>query len=223
MQAKIDNDQINLLPRKEFEGRILVVDNEQTMLEAENILRNQTLLGYDTETRPAFQKGLQYKVSLLQLATADTALLFRLHSIPLSPVIIAVLENKEVFKVGAAIKEDINGMQRLARFRPAGFIDLQKRVAEWGVEELSVKKMAAIVLGIKISKAQRLSNWEAHRLTEAQMDYAAMDAWTCRQIYVELDKIKPFIHKEEEPPKKKKRPYIRKKTSKDLQPKSKEQ
>lgn len=185
-QATITNDQINEMPVGHFPGRVLVVDSEETMREAEAVLRGQTLLGYDTETRPSFQKGTKYGMALVQISTADTALLFRVKLAPLSENIRAMLSSPEVIKVGAAIRDDIRGMRKVAEFCPAGFIDLQSVVKRWGIEELSVKKMAAIVLGIKVSKAQRLTNWEAVRLTEPQQDYAAMDAWVCREIYLQL-------------------------------------
>lgn len=185
-QATITNDQINEMPVGHFPGRVLVVDSEQTMREAETLLQGETLLGYDTETRPSFQKGTKYSMALVQISTADTALLFRVKMAPLSENIRAVLSSPDVIKVGAALRDDIRGMRKVAEFRPAGFVDLQSVVKRWGIEELSVKKMAAIVLGIKISKAQRLTNWEAVRLTEPQQDYAAMDAWVCREIYLRL-------------------------------------
>jgi len=185
-QPTITNQEIELLPRKEFPGRIIVVDNSEAMKEAEEVLAKATVLGYDTETRPAFRKGVKHKMALLQLTTDNTALLFRLLRIELSPAVIDALQNPDIKKVGAAIRDDIKGMQKRAKFKPEGFIDLQSIVEEWGIGEKSVKKMAAIVLGIKVSKAQRLSNWEANKLTPAQQDYAAMDAWTCGQIYTKL-------------------------------------
>lgn len=182
-ETTITNDQINALPVKNFAGRILVIDSPESMAMAEEVLDGQRLLGYDTESRPSFTKGLQYGISLVQISTADTALLFRTKLAPLSPKVIKILEDPKVLKIGAAIRDDLRGMQRQARFTPRGFIDLQSIVGEWGINELSVKKMAAIVLGVKVSKAQRLSNWESARLTPPQQDYAAMDAWVCREIY----------------------------------------
>lgn len=182
----ITNEEVNLLPVAQFNGRILVVDSAQAMDQAEQILHGETLLGFDTETRPAFQKGLKYQMALLQISTHDTALLFRLHSVELSPMIVKILQSPKVLKIGAAIRDDIKGLQKHTKFKAAGFIDLQSIVGEWGLEELSVKKMAAIIMKIKVSKAQRLSNWEATRLTEAQQEYAAIDAWVCREMYSKL-------------------------------------
>lgn len=187
----ITNDQINELPVVHFTGRVIVVDNQQTMTEAEQALTGATVIGFDTETRPAFQKGLSYKMSLLQLSTQDTAVLIRLQMVELSPTIIRILQSAAVLKIGAAIRDDIRGLQKVKRYKPAGFIDLQSIVGDWGIESLSVKKMAAIVLGIKVSKAQRLSNWDAQQLTPSQIDYAAVDAWVCREIFVRLKSMAP--------------------------------
>lgn len=185
-QATITNDEINLLPVAHFAGRVLVVDSEAAMKQAEDALRGATIIGFDTETRPSFHKGHQFSMSLLQISTEDVAILFRLQMAALSPGIIGILESAEVLKIGAAIRDDIRGLQKICRYKPAGFVDLQSIVGKWGIEGLSVKKMAAIVLDLKVSKAQRLSNWDAQQLTPAQIDYAALDAWICREIYVAL-------------------------------------
>lgn len=192
-QPTITNEAINEMPVGHFPGRILVVDSDEAMLEAERVLAGESVLGYDTETRPSFERGVKYGMSLVQICTADTALLFRVKLAPLSESIRAILSSPEVIKVGAAIREDIRGMHKVAEFKPAGFIDLQSVIKRWGIEELSVKKMGAIVLGMKVSKAQRLTNWEAVRLTEPQQDYAAMDAWVCREIYVRLSADQPEL------------------------------
>lgn len=185
-QATITNEDINVLPLATFGGQIVVVDTPEAMAEAAEVLGKQTIIGYDTETRPSFQKGRNYKVALLQLSTGEVAYLFRLNIIKLSDEMIKVLESAKILKIGAAIRDDIKTMQKHRPFKPAGFIDLQSVIGKYGIEELSVKKMSAIVLGVRVSKAQRLSNWEAANLTESQQHYAAVDAWICRQIYTKL-------------------------------------
>ncbi|CDN30291.1 3'-5' exonuclease domain protein [Mucinivorans hirudinis] len=187
-QPTITNEEVNALPVVKFAGRIIVVDSEESLAEAERVLEGEQILGFDTETRPSFQKGFSYRMSLLQLSTGDTAVLLRLNLVEISPVIKNIVQSASVIKVGAAIRDDIKGLQKLKRFKPAGFVDLQSIVGRYGIEELSVRKMAAIVLGVKVSKAQRLSNWEAQNLTAAQQDYAAVDAWVCREIYNNLIK-----------------------------------
>lgn len=192
-QPTISTEELDTYPVGHFPGRILVVDSPETLLEAEQILAGATLLGYDTETRPSFEKGIRHNVSLIQIATADTALLFRVGLQPLSETVCRLLSSPDILKVGAALRDDLRGMRRVADFRAAGFLDLQSLVSHWEIEELSVKKMAAIVLRLKISKAQRLTNWEADRLTPAQQDYAALDAWVCREIYLRLHDDDPRL------------------------------
>lgn len=175
------------MPLADFKGRILVVDNADAMVEAEEILLGHKLLGVDTETRPAFSKGVSYKMALLQVSTEDVAVLFRLNKIDLSDKIKAILQDEKVKKIGAALRDDIRGLQNSqGKITVRGFVDLQNEVGKWGIEDKSVKKMAGIVLGVKVSKAQRLSNWEAVALTPAQQLYAAIDAWVCLIIYKKL-------------------------------------
>ncbi len=164
----------------------MVVDTSEAITQACEYLSTQELIGFDTETRPSFTKGVSNKVSLLQLASGEKAFLFRLNKIALERPILRLLESRTTLKIGAAIRDDIRGLQQLRQFNPRGFIDLQSLVGNYGIAELSVRKMAAITLGVKISKAQRLSNWEAARLTPAQQLYAATDAWISREIYLKL-------------------------------------
>ena len=98
----------------------------------------------------------------------------------------SILSNPNIIKVGAAVNDDIRGLQYYTKYEPQGFVDLQKIVWEWGIRDKSVKKMAANILGCKISKTQQLSNWEAAELSPAQQMYAATDAWVCREMYLKL-------------------------------------
>lgn len=182
----ISNEALNALPPGAFAGRIAVVDTEEGMYAAFDHLCRQHAIGFDTETRPSFQKGLTYRMALVQLCSADTAFLFRINKIPLSKEMLALLEDEKIVKVGASIRDDIKGIQKQTPFRPGGFRDIQSMVGDHGIRDISVRKVSAIVLGIRVSKAQRLSNWEARELTDAQQLYAATDAWTCREIYLRL-------------------------------------
>ncbi len=185
-KKKISNDELQSLPLRGFGGRVVVVDSLEGMCTAYESLRGEVVLGFDTETRPSFSKNVQHTVSLLQLSTGDTAYLFRLKHCSLSDDMLSLLSDSGVLKIGAAIRDDLRALRGLRDFAPSGFVDLQGIIGRWGVEELSVRKMAAVVLGIRISKAQRLSNWDSLVLTPAQCDYAAMDAWVCRSIYCAL-------------------------------------
>jgi len=184
----IATEELAILPYAEFNGRIVVVNSYATMHMAEKVLSEAEMVGFDTETRPSFTKGISYKTSLLQLSTEDTAFLFRIRQLKLSHKMLNILASPDIKKIGAAVRDDIKGLQKSAgKFIPAGFIDLQSIVPRFGIKELSVRKMSAIVLGEKVSKAQRLSNWEAKKLTDAQQMYAATDAWVCLKIYKRLN------------------------------------
>lgn len=185
--ASIGNEELNVLPTAEFGGRIFVVDTVEKMVEAQTILNGEKLLGIDTETRPSFSKGHSHKMALLQVSTDDVALLFRLNKVDLSDKVRSVLQDENVIKIGAALNDDMRGLlASQGQMKLKGFVDLQKEVGKWEIVDKSVKKMAGIVLGVRVSKAQRLSNWEANVLTPAQMMYAAVDAWICLKIYKKL-------------------------------------
>ncbi len=185
-QATISNEETAQLPAAQFGGKIVVVDRPEQIAAACAALAQEPVLGFDTETRPSFKAGTHYKVSLLQLAGRDHCYLFRLCRIPLDKAILRLLEDGSIPKIGAAVSGDLSALNELRHFRPAGFIDLQSIVGEWGIEEKSLRKMSALVLGKRVSKAQRLSNWEAATLTPQQQMYAATDAWVCHRIYHRL-------------------------------------
>ncbi len=183
---KISNEQTAQLPAIEFKGEIRVIDNECDIEEACKYLQKQSVIGFDTETRPSFKPGVSFRVSLLQLSSREVCYLFRLNKIPLAKPLLKLLENKKVLKIGADVAGDLRSLRQIRHFRDGGFVDLQQIAPEWGVEDKSLRKMSAIILGQRVSKAQRLSNWEAATFTERQMVYAATDAWVCTLIYDKL-------------------------------------
>ena len=187
--TKISNEETALLPAIEFGGEIRVVEHEREIAEACAYLQRQPLIGFDTETRPSFRAGVMFRVSLLQLSSPERCYLFRLNKIPLSRPILQLLESDRLIKVGADEAGDMRTLLALRHFKEGGFIDQQELASEWGIEERSLRKLSAIVLGKRVSKAQRLSNWEAATLTPKQMLYAATDAWVCTQIYARLCQI----------------------------------
>ena len=171
------------MPLVEFDGEITVADTPEAAREALEYLSTQRTVGFDTETRPSFKAGVTYRVALLQLSTPRRCYLFRLNRMRFEKQLVKLLENKAILKIGADVAGDIRSLLALRRFRPGGFVDLQQLAPDWGIEEKSLRKLSAIVLGKRVSKAQRLSNWEAAQLTEKQMRYAATDAWICPEIY----------------------------------------
>ena len=158
---------------------------------AYNDLKSHTMIGFDTETRPSFRAGVSYKVGLLQLSTPDTCYLIRLSHIRLDNRILKILGSRQILKVGADVSGDIRALHALRNFNADGFVDLQVEASRWGIEEKSLRKLSAIVLNKRVSKAQRLSNWEAESLTPQQQEYAATDAWICPEILKELQRVEP--------------------------------
>ena len=186
---KVDKDMISHLKRVEFYGKIYVVTSP---IEAEHVvdyLLSQPILGFDTETRPAFEKGKRYYCSLLQVSTRTDCFLFRLNKTGLCPAVVRLLGDEQVTKVGLAWNNDMLSLRQLGNFKSGRFIDLQDMVRELGVEDQSLVKIYANLFGERISKSERLSNWERSELTEKQMEYAAIDAWACVRIYNEVNRL----------------------------------
>jgi ribonuclease D len=179
----ITKEELDNLPLVSFEGEIVVFNQKNGVNEAVEYLSQFTYLGFDTETRPSFKKGQIHKVALLQLSTHEKAFLFRLNHFDLPLSLLRLLANPNIVKAGAAIRDDIKALQHNKGFKPGGFVELQDVAKDLGINNFSLKKLAGIVLNCKISKAQQLSNWEADELTEAQLRYAATDAWISNLIY----------------------------------------
>jgi len=172
-----------------FKGEIVVVDNLKTYYEVFPRLLGSDLLGFDTETKPSFKKGRNNIVSLIQLSTNNLVCLFRIHKIGFPVELINLLSDPSVIKAGVAIHDDIRFLKGVKKFSPGGFVDLQSFVRDYGIQSSGLKKLAAIVLGFRISKRQQVTDWEAEQLTEAQQIYAATDAWVCYKIYDRLTDI----------------------------------
>ncbi len=191
-RTTIDKEEVETLPGFHFEGKIITINTEGQAERIAQFLLTQKVLGFDTETRPSFRKGSNNKVALLQISTADEAFLFRLGATGLPEKLKQVMASPVPLKIGVGITDDIKALRRISDFAPAGFIDLQNFAVKFGIEEKSLKKLSAIVLGIKVSKSQQLSNWENPILTEAQQRYAATDSYVCLQIFNKLSHIKPL-------------------------------
>ena len=188
-RISVSPEEIEKLEPAGFPGTIKVIDSVGLdFLAAVRYLKKQNIIGFDTESRPCFSSGQpHYGVSLLQLSGPDKAFLFRIKLMGGIPKALrAILSDERIIKVGAAVNDDVRGLEKYQGFPPRGFVDLQKIVWEYGIKDKAVKKMAAIILGIRISKTQQLSNWEAEKLSDAQQAYAATDAWVCREMYLKL-------------------------------------
>lgn len=179
----ITKDELTELPMVQYSAGATIIDSKIHLDSAVEHLAKARIIGFDTETRPSFRKGQSFKVSLLQLASPDRCFLFRLNKIGLHPSLKQLLENPNQLKVGVSLKDDFNSLHKISSLTPAGFIDLQQYVKQFGILDNSLSRIYAILFGQRISKNQRLTNWEADRLTQAQINYAAFDAISCIRIY----------------------------------------
>lgn len=184
IKNKITKTEIATLPKVLFPGRIFVIYTEADADKAISYLQTQRIVGVDTETRPSFKRGTTHKVALLQISTSDTCFLFRLNQIGMPPSLQEFLMS-DTLKIGLSLKDDFTMLRRRkdVHAEEGNWIELQDYVGRFGIEDRSLQKIFANLFGQKISKSQRLSNWEAETLSEGQMKYAATDAWACVEIY----------------------------------------
>lgn len=189
--TRLDKKLLANLPKATFTGRIFVVNTEEDAIKAVNYLNTQTAVGIDTETRPSFQKGQTHKVALMQISTADTCFLFRLNRIGLPDCLLTFLANG-VLKIGLSLKDDffVLNKRKKGTSQQGAWVELQQYVPAFGIQEMSLQKIYAILFGEKISKSQRLTNWENDTLTPAQTAYAALDAYACLRIYQYIEELK---------------------------------
>lgn len=187
MNISISKEQLNALPPAQFTGSIVVVDTPSAVESAIDQLRKADMIGFDTETRPSFKKGQSYNVALLQLSSPEVCFLFRLNKIGMPDILKDLLEDPDKTKVGLSIHDDFRNLHKAYDFQPGGFVELQTFVTNWNIIDKSLSKLYGILFGQRLSKSQRLSNWEAEQLAESQQHYAALDAHACIQIYKYLN------------------------------------
>ncbi len=183
---KIPKDVLNKLPLRSFEGDIKFIENQDDVYEISNLLLKEKILGFDTETKPVFKKGVKHKVDLLQLATSSEAFLFKLDKTGLPKALIKILENEEIIKAGVAIHDDLKALKKIKFFKPGGFVELQTFSDNFGIEDNGLKKLTGNILGFRISKGARLTDWSNDTYTDVQLKYAATDAWVSYEIYKKL-------------------------------------
>lgn len=184
----ITKAEINELPMQQYEGPIQLCRSADEAETAARKLLKETLLGFDTETRPAFRKGESYDPSLLQLATESEVYLFQIQQCGLTPALLQVLASPDIIKAGVAIDRDVSELKEMAHFEPAGFVELATYAKEAKIKNLGLRGLTAILFGFRISKKEQVSNWARKDLTESQQTYAATDAWLGRKIYLEFQR-----------------------------------
>jgi ribonuclease D len=180
---KVPKEVILELPVKSFAGEIQLIENDSQVKSAVEYLNGFKFIGFDTETRPSFKKGERHQVALLQLATNEKAFLFRLDKIGLPDDVKNILSNPDIIKTGVAVHDDIKALQSHTDFKAESFLELQTYVNDFGIEDNGLKKLTSNILGFRISKKARLSNWEDESYSDDQKSYAATDAWVSFEIY----------------------------------------
>ena len=185
-QSEISKEQVAELKLIQFEGPIKLIDSMEVFEEEIPFMAREPILGIDTETRPSFKKGIMYPTSLIQLSTLEQAWILRVSRIGYPKELLKLLSEEVPLKVGVSLHDDLRRLRSDFQFEPKGFLDLQQYVEAFRIEEKGLKKLSGIVLGRRISKSQQVSNWDADLLTEAQLRYAATDAWICLMIYYKL-------------------------------------
>lgn len=190
LKQTINKEEIKELPKALFPGRIYVIQTESEANKAVDYLKSQKIVGIDSETRPSFTKGQSHKVALLQISSDECCFLFRINMFGLAPSLIELMEDPSVIKIGLSLKDDFMMLRKRGSFNQNGCIELQEYVKQFGIQDKSLQKIYAILFKEKISKSQRLSNWEADVLSDGQKLYAATDAWACLRIYQLLEELR---------------------------------
>ncbi len=184
----ISNEEINELELDRFEGEVHLVENERQLNEAIKVLNKESVVGFDTESKPAFKKGEFNNISLIQISTENDAYLIRVNKTGITNKLKSFLESQDTLKIGVALRDDLKDLKKLRNMEPGGFLELNQLVKEIGIESNGLRKLTAIILGFRISKNAQVSNWEKDELTEKQIFYAATDAWVCVCMYNKLVK-----------------------------------
>lgn len=185
-QSEMTKEEVAGLELIQYEGPICMIDSIGSFEREIDQIATHSILGFDTETRPSFKKGKVYPTSMIQLASFDQAWLVRVNRIGYPKQLQDLLSSGHTIKVGSGLNDDLRKLRSDFQFEPNGFLDLQRYVEAFHIQEKGLKKLSGIVLGRRISKSQQVSNWDADDLTEAQLRYAATDAWICLKIYHSL-------------------------------------
>ncbi len=173
-------------PQISFPGKIHLISSNQDLQAASTLMNSAQIFGFDTETKPSFKKGEVYKIAILQLATETDAFIIQMQRIHQYEIIKNIFENKDIIKVGAAIRDDIKQLQKTFAFMPENFIEIQTLAKTAGLENFGLKGMTEEILNSTITKGPKMTNWQAFELTDRQIMYAATDAWIGLILYQKL-------------------------------------
>jgi ribonuclease D len=188
-RRKLRSEEINALPMVRYEGEVRLVRSEGELEEALDLLAREDLLGFDTETRPSFRKGRVNQPSLIQLAASDRIFLIQLAFVPFGAGLASILSNTQILKVGVGVWDDLRELGKLHPFEGAGAVDLGDLARSLKLPTQGLRNMAANLMGWRISKGSRCSNWSLSDLSPRQIAYAATDAWIGRELYLKMREV----------------------------------
>ena len=185
----ISREDLANLPIRRYEGPMVVVATPEELEEARSDLREERIVGLDTETRPAFRKGESHLPCLVQAATARAVYLFQLRRTETHPVLAELLADSRIVKAGISLKDDLRALKQVFDFKEQNMLDLGTVARSNGLGQTGVRNLAGILMGFRIPKGTKTSNWAARDLTPAQIAYAATDAWACRELYLKFQTL----------------------------------
>ena len=188
-RKSITKAELNELELNKYTGEIVLVDQEEDVQAAVSEIIEDDLVGIDTEARPAFKRGQYNPLALIQIATSKRVFLFRTNKVGFPQPLRDIFNNADILKVGIALLDDVRDMQKLGDVDPQSMFDLNVYAPSLGFENIGARNLTAMILGFRISKSQQTSDWQADTLSIQQMEYAATDAWICREIYNELKTV----------------------------------
>ena len=177
------------LPIRRYEGSVHVVGGHPDLQHAMQDILQESVVGFDTETRPAFRPGESYLPSLVQFATASAVYLLQVRQQDLFGAMREILSSEKIIKVGVSVTDDMRNLKKLFEFDERSVVDLGKVAERHGLKQTGVRNLAGIFLGARIPKGAKTTNWAARRLTPQQIAYAATDAWACRELYLRFREL----------------------------------
>jgi len=182
----ISKDELNKLPIRAYDGPIRLINDKDQVADCVKLLSSEKIIGFDTETRPSFERGVSYPPALLQLATKSEVFVFQFHALGGLGVLRSILENPSIIKAGVAISDDIKQLNDCWSFKPKNFIEIGTMAKVLGLKQTGLRSLAGLLLGFRISKKEQRSNWAKPNLSRSQVVYAATDAWVSRELYLHI-------------------------------------
>jgi len=189
LQRNVSREEINELPIRRYEGEVRVVAAPHDLAPAMADILQETVVGFDTETRPSFRVGESYPPSLAQVATGRAVYLFQVQRQDIAAAVAEMLAEKRIVKAGVGLAYDLQALKKVIQFTEKSIVDLGTVATRHGLKQTGVRNLTGLFLGFRIPKGTKTSNWSRPRLSAQQITYAATDAWACRELYLRFREL----------------------------------